>query len=77
MKSSGNLFSIALYLLVETMCWHSIQLGRINIDHDLVATNQVDSALDELNGNCEIVRCEFLCVRHMNTLTVDAYRSHQ
>ena len=53
------------------MCWHSIQRSQINIDHDLVATNQIDSALYELNGDCGISDCEFLCVRHINKLAID------
>ena len=36
-----------------------------------MVANQVDSALDELNGDCETAGCEFLRVRHVNKLAVD------
>jgi hypothetical protein len=53
------------------MRWNVVQLSQINIDHDFVATNQVNSPLDELNRNGETVVSEFLCVRHISKLALD------
>jgi len=36
-----------------------------------VAANQIDSALNELNRDCETAGCEFLWVRHIDKLAVD------
>ena len=36
-----------------------------------MTANQVDSALNELNGNRETTGCEVLCARHMDKLAVD------
>ena len=38
-------FQISSNLFVEALGWQLIELGQINVDHDLVAANQIDSPL--------------------------------
>ncbi len=43
--------AIAPNLFVEALSWDFIQLGQINVEHHLVPANQIDSPLDELDGD--------------------------
>ena len=42
--------SVTRDLFVQTARRNSIKLREIEVDHDLLTSNQVDSSLDELNG---------------------------
>lgn len=49
MKSSGESVDIALHGLDEYARLDAVQLREVVAEHDLVAADQVDSALDHLN----------------------------
>ena len=46
----GKASAIAVNLFVNALGWHFVELCQINIDHDLVTTNQIDSPFDKLHG---------------------------
>jgi len=52
---------IALDPLLETMSRNSIQLRQIGIDHNLVAANQIDPTLDDLNKDRKTVVIGEIC----------------
>lgn len=51
-------------MLVKSLCRQTIQLSKIDINHDLLATNKVNPALNELNRDGKAFGCEVLLVRH-------------
>jgi hypothetical protein len=46
---------IALHRLVKNLDLDPIEFREVEIDHDFLTSNQIDSALDELNRDGETV----------------------
>lgn len=40
--------AIALNRLIQRLGGYVIEIGKVKVEHDLLAPNQIDSALDEL-----------------------------
>jgi hypothetical protein len=64
MESSGNLVRLRRTCWLNRFVGGFIQLGQINVDHDLVPANQVDSPLDELDGDARQALIQALPGRH-------------
>jgi len=47
----GEPIRIPLYGLVENPSLNSVEFGQVNINHDFLASDQIDSSLDELHRN--------------------------
>ena len=60
----GKPFEIAQNLLVEALGRHFIESRQINVDHDLVSANQIDSPLDEFNGDARQALIQALSGSH-------------
>jgi hypothetical protein len=50
MKSAGKRFEVAFDSLVEIKGLDLVQLGQVSVKHDLQASDEVNSPLDELEG---------------------------
>lgn len=55
---------VAGNLLIQTFGRYAVQLREIEVDHDLLTANQIDSSLDELDRCSYTSSCEVLLVRH-------------
>ena len=47
----GKTLEVAADGLIESFSRHTIELRQIEIEHDLLATDQVDSPFDHLHGD--------------------------
>lgn len=66
---------ITRHLLIQLSGRDAVQFCQVEVDHDLLPANQVDSALDELDGCRYTTSCEVFLVRHGDRITEEVKES--